>query len=57
MEADIDTLREDYASASEELNQVQGRFCAVGSEIARAEQAIQLANETRGRREAEPVRM
>ena len=57
IEADIEDGRAAYAAASDAFNQVQGRFYAVGSEIARAEQAIQFANETRGRREAELVRL
>ena len=57
LEADIEGLRERYTAASEHFNQVQGRFYAVGSEIARAEQAIQFANESRGRSEAELVRL
>ncbi len=57
IEADIEALREAHGAASEQFNQIQGRFYAVGSEIARAEQAIQFANETRGRREAELVRL
>ncbi len=57
IEADIEDRRAAYGAASEHFNQVQGRFYAVGSEIARAEQAIQFANENRGRREAELVRL
>ncbi|WP_295460929.1 AAA family ATPase, partial [uncultured Thiodictyon sp.] len=57
LEADIEERRAAYSDASEHFNQVQGRFYAVGSEIARAEQAIQFANESRGRREAELVRL
>jgi chromosome segregation protein len=57
IEADIEARRGDYQSASETFNGVQGRFYAVGSEIARAEQAIQFANEARGRREGELVRL
>ncbi|UHD15391.1 chromosome segregation protein SMC [Thiocapsa bogorovii] len=57
IEADIEARRADYQSASETFNGVQGRFYAVGSEIARAEQAIQFASEARGRREGELVRL
>jgi chromosome segregation protein len=57
LEADIEARRGDYSGASEVFNQVQARFYTVGSEIARAEQAIQFANESRGRREAELVRL
>jgi len=57
IEADIEERRAAYSEASDHFNQVQGRFYAVGSEIARAEQAIQFANESRGRREAELFRL
>ncbi len=57
LEADIESRRADYALASEVFNEAQGRYYAVGAEIARAEQAIQFANEERGRREAELVRL
>jgi len=57
IEADIEERRTAYSEASDHFNQVQGRFYAVGSEIARAEQAIQFANESRGRREAELFRL
>ena len=57
LEADIEERRAAYTEASDAFNQVQGRFYAVGSEIARAEQAIQFANESRGRREAELFRL
>ena len=57
IEADIEARRTDQGAASDHFNQIQGRFYAVGSEIARAEQAIQFANESRGRWEAELVRL
>jgi chromosome segregation protein len=57
IEADIEAHRAEHGAASDRFNQIQGRFYAVGSEIARAEQAIQFANESRGRREAELVRL
>ncbi|WP_043750359.1 chromosome segregation protein SMC, partial [Imhoffiella purpurea] len=57
LEADIEARRADLSAASDLFNEVQGRFYAVGTEIARAEQAIQFANEERGRREAELVRL
>ncbi|AFL76284.1 chromosome segregation protein SMC [Thiocystis violascens] len=57
LEADIEARREDQNAASDSFNEVQGRFYAVGAEIARAEQAIQFAAEARGRREAELVRL
>ncbi|NEV63283.1 chromosome segregation protein SMC [Thiorhodococcus minor] len=57
LEADIEERRTAYNAASDAFNEVQGRYYAVGAEIARAEQAIQFANEERGRREAELVRL
>jgi chromosome segregation protein len=57
LEADIEARRADYSTASDNFNEIQGRFYAVGAEIARAEQAIRFANEERGRREAELVRL
>ncbi len=57
LEADIEANREAYTAASETFNQVQGRFYAVGSEIARLEQAIQYARETRSRQETELARL
>jgi chromosome segregation protein len=57
LEADIEASREAYTAASEGFNQVQGRFYAVGSEIARLEQAIQYARETRSRLETELARL
>ncbi|MBK1723401.1 chromosome segregation protein SMC [Thiocystis violacea] len=57
LEADIEDRRAAYNAASDSFNEVQGRYYAVGAEIARAEQAIQFANEERGRREAELVRL
>jgi chromosome segregation protein len=57
LEADIEAQREAYTAASEAFNQVQGRFYAVGSEIARLEQAIAFARETRSRQETELARL
>ncbi len=57
LQADIDAQRAEYDAAADVFNEVQGRYYAVGAEIARAEQAIQFANEERGRREAELVRL
>ncbi len=57
LEADIELRRTDHSAASDHFNAVQGRFYAVGAEIARAEQSIQFANEARVRREGELVRL
>ncbi len=45
LEAQIEHSRESHVEANELFNQVQGRFYAVGSEIARLEQAIQFARD------------
>ncbi len=51
LEAEIEHDRERHNEANEHFNQVQGRYYAVGSEIARLEQAIQHAKETRQQQE------
>ena len=53
VEAEIEANRDAFADASDGFNAVQGRYYAVGSEIARLEQAIQFAKETRVRQESE----
>jgi chromosome segregation protein len=53
VEADIEAQRDAFADASDGFNGVQGRYYAVGSEIARLEQAIQFAKENRARQESE----
>jgi len=53
IEAAIETHRDGFADASDQFNAVQGRYYAVGSEIARLEQAIQFAKENRARQESE----
>ena len=53
IEADIEAHRDAFADASDHFNAVQGRFYAVGSEIARLEQSIRFAKETRVRQETE----
>jgi chromosome segregation protein len=52
IEADTEARREALSGASDRFNQVQGRYYAVGAEIARIEQAIQFARETRAQQEA-----
>ncbi|MET0087381.1 MAG: chromosome segregation protein SMC [Sedimenticola sp.] len=51
LEADIERDREAHVEANDNFNEVQGRFYAVGSDIARLEQAIQFAKESRGQNE------
>ena len=53
LEADIEGQREAHADASDAFNAVQGRYYAVGAEIARLEQALKFAAETRARQESE----
>lgn len=57
LEADIEKRRDDYVQASDGFNEVQGRYYAVGSEIARIEQGIQFAKESRRSQEAEVGRL
>jgi chromosome segregation protein len=56
LEADIDAKRDAFVTASDHFNSVQGRYYAVGAEIARLEQGIQFARESRARQEAELAR-
>ncbi|NBC47754.1 MAG: chromosome segregation protein SMC [Gammaproteobacteria bacterium] len=53
LEAQIEEQRVAHGEASDAFNAVQGRWYAVGSEIARLEQAIKFATETRNREERE----
>jgi chromosome segregation protein len=53
IETRIEAHRDAYADASEAFNAVQGRYYAVGSEIARLEQAIRFSAENRARQETE----
>ncbi|WP_462320726.1 chromosome segregation protein SMC [Halochromatium sp.] len=53
LEAEIEAQRVLHAEVSDAFNAVQGRWYAVGSEIARLEQALQFASETRKRQERE----
>ena len=57
LEADIEARREDFLRASDAFNDIQGRYYAVGAEIARIEQAIQFARENRVRQESELARL
>ena len=51
LEAEIEQEREKHVEANEHFNLIQGRYYAVGSEVARVEQAIQFARETRAQLE------
>jgi len=57
LEADIEAKRDAYVEASDRFNQIQGRYYAVGAEIARIEQTIQFCKESRARQETELVRL
>jgi chromosome segregation protein len=56
-EAQIERLRAAHAEASEQFNQVQGQYYAVGSEIARLEQSISFARERREHQHNELTRV
>jgi len=56
VEAEIEAQREAHNDANEAFNEVQGRFYAVGADIARLEEAIQYARESRRRTEEELAR-
>jgi chromosome segregation protein len=47
LESEIERDRAGHAEAHDNFNEVQGRFYAVGSEIARLEQSIQYAKDSR----------
>ena len=51
LEADIEQHRDKHVEANDHFNTVQGRFYAVGSEIARLEQSIQFLKESRSQHE------
>ncbi|MCB1723821.1 MAG: chromosome segregation protein SMC [Gammaproteobacteria bacterium] len=55
IEARIEEQRTAHAEANDGFNEVQGRFYAVGAEIARLEEAIQYAREARRQHEADLV--
>ncbi|MCG6862203.1 MAG: chromosome segregation protein SMC [Chromatiaceae bacterium] len=57
LEAEIEQKRDQYVQASDSFNEVQGRYYAVGSEIAQIEQGIQFAREKRRQQEADIGRM
>lgn len=51
LEAEIEQSRELHIEANDGFNEVQGRYYAVGSEIARLEQAIQFSRQSRSKSE------
>jgi chromosome segregation protein len=57
LEADVEKTRDLYQEASDTFNEVQGRYYAAGAEIARVEQAIRFAKESRRSQETEIGRL
>ncbi|RLA36202.1 MAG: chromosome segregation protein SMC [Gammaproteobacteria bacterium] len=57
IEADLEQQRAAHVHAGDQLNEIQGRYYAVGAEVSRVEQSIQHARELERRqvREAEEV--
>ena len=55
IEARIESQRAAHAEANDGFNEVQGSYYAIGSEIARLEEAIQYARESRRQHEADLV--
>ena len=53
IEAEIEQHRAAHAEANDGFNEIQGRFYAVGAEIARLEESIQYAREARRQQEAD----
>ncbi len=51
LEAEIEQERDDHTEANDEFNSVQGRYYAVGAEIARLEQTIKYTTEVRQQQE------
>ncbi len=53
LEADLERLRSELHEAGDAFNEVQGRFYAVGGDIARTEQSLQYGRDARRRQEDE----
>jgi chromosome segregation protein len=53
VEAEIETVRQEFTDESEAFNGVQGRYYQIGAEISRNEQAIQHGRELRQRQRQE----
>lgn len=53
LEAQIEQQRAAHAESNDAFNEIQGRFYAIGSEIARLEESIQYAREARRQQEAD----
>ncbi len=53
LEASIEHERENHGGANDEFNRVQGRYYAVGSEIAKLEQAIKYTRDTQEKQKSD----
>jgi chromosome segregation protein len=53
LESDIERERDGHTEANDLFNEVQGRFYAIGAEVARLEQAIQFGRESRQKQQQE----
>jgi chromosome segregation protein len=53
VEAEIEQQRSAHAESNDRFNEVQGRYYAVGSDIARLEESIQFAREARRRQQGD----
>jgi chromosome segregation protein len=53
LEADLERLRSELHETGDAFNEVQGRFYAVGGDIARTEQSLQYGRDARRRQEQE----
>ncbi len=53
VEAEIEQQRSAHAEANDQFNDVQGRYYAIGSDIARLEESIQFAREARRRQQSD----
>lgn len=52
-EAEIEQLRQSHNESNDKFNEVQGEYYAIGSDIARLEESIQYAKESRRQQEKE----
>ncbi len=53
IEAELEHLRVEHGSATEDMNTIQGEYYQIGADISRLEQSIQHATETRERQQNE----
>ncbi|MEI6412978.1 MAG: chromosome segregation protein SMC [Pseudomonadota bacterium] len=57
LEANLESQRDQQATAGDRLHTVQGEYYAVGAAISRLEQAIQFAREAQNRRAEEQIKL